>query len=168
MDACPPGLVEVRREIVNLFRSGRQSRPASDPGRDAGQGLRYSPVVTWRFRVQLRDDGGPPYRQLLESVRRMIERGSLLPGDRIPPVRTLAGQLDLAPNTVARAYRELEDGGWIEGRGRAGTFVADRLPQRPSEGEAALANAADDYLRRAAQLGVGRDAAIRELRRRPS
>ena len=100
-------------------------------------GLRYSPVVTARFPVQLRDDGGPPYRQLLESVRRMIEGGSLLPGDRIPPVRTLAGQLDLAPNTVARAYRELEDGGWIEGRGRAGTFVADRLPQRPSEGEAA-------------------------------
>jgi DNA-binding transcriptional regulator YhcF (GntR family) len=98
----------------------------------------------------------------------MIEGGSLLPGDRIPPVRTLAGQLDLAPNTVARAYRELEDGGWIEGRGRAGTFVADRLPERLSEGEAALASAADDYLRRAAQLGVGRDAAIRELRRRPS
>jgi GntR family transcriptional regulator len=92
----------------------------------------------------------------------------LLPGDRIPPVRTLADQLELAPNTVARAYRSLEDDGYIEGRGRAGTFVADRLPERPSAADAALATAADDYLRRAAQLGIGREAAIRALRRRPS
>ena len=69
----------------------------------------------------------------------MIERGALLPGDRIPPVRTLAEQLDLAPNTVARAYRALEDDGWIVGRGRAGTFVTDRLPERPDQADAALA-----------------------------
>ena len=83
------------------------------------------------FRLQLRDAGGPPYRQLIDGVRRQIERGVLLPGDRLPPVRVLADELDLAPNTVARAYRSLEDDGWIEGRGRAGTFVADRLPERP-------------------------------------
>jgi DNA-binding transcriptional regulator YhcF (GntR family) len=124
--------------------------------------------MTARLRVQIREAGGPPYRQLVEGVRRQIERGALLPGDRIPPVRTLADQLKLAPNTVARAYRSLEDDGYIEGRGRAGTFVADRLPERPSAADAALATAADDYLRRAAQLGIGRMAAIRALRRRPS
>jgi DNA-binding transcriptional regulator YhcF (GntR family) len=124
--------------------------------------------MTARLRVQIREGGGPPYRQLVEGVRRQIERGALLPGDRIPPVRTLADQLELAPNTVARAYRSLEDDGYIEGRGRAGTFVADRLPERPSAADAALATAAGDYLRRAAQLGIGRMAAIRALRRRPS
>ena len=122
--------------------------------------------MTARLRVQLRDGAGPPYRQLIDGVRRQIERGSLLPGDRIPPVRTLADELDIAPNTVARAYRALEDDGWIEGRGRAGTFVSDRLPERPSAADAALATAADDYLRRAAQLGVDREAAIRALRGR--
>jgi DNA-binding transcriptional regulator YhcF (GntR family) len=123
--------------------------------------------VTAHIRLQLRDDGGPPFRQVADGVRRMIERGSLLPGDRIPPVRALAEQLDLAPNTVARAYRALEDEGWIVGRGRAGTFVTDRLPERPSRTDAALADAADAYLRRAAQLGVNRDVAIRAIRGRP-
>ncbi|HEX3300868.1 MAG TPA: GntR family transcriptional regulator [Actinomycetota bacterium] len=121
--------------------------------------------MTARLRVQIRDGDGPPYRQLIDGVRRQIERGTLLPGDRIPPVRTLAQELTLAPNTVARAYRALEEDGWIQGRGRAGTFVADRLPEQPSAVDAALASAADDYLRRAAQLGVDRDAAIRALRR---
>jgi GntR family transcriptional regulator len=123
--------------------------------------------VTARIRVQLREGGGPPYRQLADGVRRMIELGSLLPGDRLPPVRALAAQLELAPNTVARAYRGLEDDGWIEGRGRAGTFVTDRIPERPDPADAALADAADVYLRRAAQLGVDRETAIRALRRRP-
>jgi DNA-binding transcriptional regulator YhcF (GntR family) len=122
--------------------------------------------MTARVRVHVRDDGGPPYRQLIDAVRRQIERGALLPGDRIPPVRALADELDLAPNTVARAYRELEEQGWIEGRGRAGTFVADRLPERPTDTDVALAHAADRYLRRAAQLGVDPEAAIRTVRQR--
>jgi GntR family transcriptional regulator len=121
--------------------------------------------MTVRLRVPIRDDAGPPYRQLVDGVQRRIERGTLLPGDRIPPVRALAEDLGLAPNTVARAYRALEDDGWIEGRGRAGTFVADRLPERPAAAEAALAEAADTYLRRAAQLGFDREAAIRAARR---
>src|SRR3954463_6521567 len=119
--------------------------------------------MTARIRVHIREGGGPPYRQLIDGIRRQIERGALLPGDRIPPVRTLADDLGLAPNTVARAYRELEDGGWIVGRGRAGTFVTDRLPERPSAADAALATAANAYLRRAAQLGADREAAIRAL-----
>ena len=124
--------------------------------------------MTARLRVQIRDGAGPPYRQLIDGVRQRIERGALLPGDRIPPVRALAEDLALAPNTVARAYRALEDDGWIEGRGRAGTFVADRLPEPPSAADEALATAADAYLRRAAQLGVGREDAILALRHRPS
>src|SRR6476659_7132698 len=120
-----------------------------------------------RLPITIRDGSGPPYLQLVERLRTLIERGSLLPGDRLPTVRTLAEQLDLAPNTVARAYRALEDDGWIVGRGRAGTFVTDRLPEQPSDTDAALADAADAYLGRAAQLGVDRDAAIRAFRARP-
>jgi GntR family transcriptional regulator len=117
-----------------------------------------------RFRFTIRDGHGRPYEQVREQVAVLIERGSLLPGDRLPTVRACAEQLDLAPNTVARAYRELEDGGWIVGRGRAGTFVADRLPERPPAPDEALARAAAAYLKRAEQLGFDRVAAARALR----
>jgi len=115
--------------------------------------------------VRIREQGPPPYEQVRDQLRRLIESGVLLPGDRVPTVRSLADDLGLAPNTVARAYRELEEAGWLVGRGRAGTFVADTLPVLPSDAEAALDEAADMYLRRAAQLGFERDAALLALRR---
>jgi DNA-binding transcriptional regulator YhcF (GntR family) len=115
--------------------------------------------------LRIRDDGPPPYEQVRDRLRERIARGSLLPGDRVPTVRGLADQLGLAPNTIARAYRELERAGWLEGRGRAGTFVAGRLPDTPDEPDAALAEAADGYLRRAGQLGFDRAAARRMLDR---
>jgi DNA-binding transcriptional regulator YhcF (GntR family) len=118
-----------------------------------------------RLRVRITDEGGPPFAQLRDGVRRQIERGPLLPGDRLPTVRAAAADLGLAPNTVARAYRELEAEGWLIGRGRAGTFVADRLPRQPSDREAALAGAAESYRRRAAQLGFSRAEAIQALER---
>jgi GntR family transcriptional regulator len=114
--------------------------------------------------VHITDGGDPPYLQLRDTIRARIERGTLLPGDRVPTVRALADDLGLAPNTVARAYRELESDGWLAGRGRAGTFVAERLPARPSDAEAALAAAADAYARRAAQLGFDREVAVRALK----
>ena len=70
--------------------------------------------------------GVPPYEQVRESVRGQVEAGTLAPGFRLPPVRSLAASLDLAPNTVARAYKELEALGVVETRGRAGTFVSGR------------------------------------------
>ncbi|HYJ61596.1 MAG TPA: GntR family transcriptional regulator [Actinomycetota bacterium] len=109
--------------------------------------------------LRISDDGPAPYEQVREQLRARIERGTMLPCDRLPTVRGLAADLHLAPNTVARAYRELEVGGWLVGRGRAGTFVADRLPETPDDGATALAAAADAYLRRARQLGFGRPAA---------
>ena len=115
--------------------------------------------------ITIRDGAGPPYLQVLGRVRALIERGSLLPGERLPTVRSLAERLDLAPNTVARAYRALEDDGWIVGRGRAGTFVTDTLPERSAApDDDALARAAAAYLRRAEQLGFDRAAAARALR----
>lgn len=66
----------------------------------------------------------PPFAQVRRQLTEQIRGGQLSPGDRLPTVRRLAGDLGIAPNTVARAYRELETEGLIEGRGRAGTFVS--------------------------------------------
>ncbi|QIM16305.1 GntR family transcriptional regulator [Leucobacter insecticola] len=66
----------------------------------------------------------PPFRQLHDAVVRGISDGRLLPGQRLPTTRALAAHLGLALNTVASAYRALEEAGIVEGRGRAGTFVS--------------------------------------------
>jgi DNA-binding transcriptional regulator YhcF (GntR family) len=70
----------------------------------------------------------PASVQLKASIRRHVDAGALEAGARLPSVRTLAADLGVVPNTVARAYRELEAEGYLVGRGRAGTFVADRPP----------------------------------------
>ncbi|MEO7588969.1 MAG: GntR family transcriptional regulator [Arachnia sp.] len=67
----------------------------------------------------------PPFEQLRQQITAQVAGGDLSPGDRLPTVRRLADDLGIAPNTVARAYRELELEGLLSGRGRAGTFVAD-------------------------------------------
>ena len=69
----------------------------------------------------------PPFAQLHEQILTQVADGLLAPGDRLPTVRRLAGDLGIAPNTVARAYRELEADGVLEGRGRAGTFVRSTI-----------------------------------------
>jgi DNA-binding transcriptional regulator YhcF (GntR family) len=117
------------------------------------------------LRIAIRDDAGPPYEQLRDAVRAKIERGTLAPGDRLPPVRAAAVDLGLAPNTVARAYRELERAGWLVGRGRAGTFVSD-TPPALDDPTAALQAAAATYLRRASALGFHADEAIEAVRSR--
>jgi len=116
--------------------------------------------------ITIREDGPPPYVQVRDGLIRAIERGRLLPGDRVPTVRGLALDTALAPNTVARAYRDLEEQGWLVGRGRAGTFVSDLPPLRPPAAERDLQVAADRYLRRASALGFDPEAAITALRRR--
>jgi len=70
----------------------------------------------------------PASAQLKTAVRRLIDAGALGPGERLPTVRAFAADLDVVPNTVARAYRELEAESYLVGRGRAGTFVADEPP----------------------------------------
>lgn len=112
----------------------------------------------------------PLSTQLVAAIERRVERGWLLPGERLPSVRELAARLDLAPNTVAKAYRMLERSGVLVGRGRHGTFVADRPPAPVRDADARLERAAEAFARRARQLGVssGRaQAAVRAALRRP-
>jgi GntR family transcriptional regulator len=70
----------------------------------------------------------PPYQQVVEQIRAAIERGELVADSPLPTVRQLAGDLGIAPNTVARAYGELQSEGWLVGDGRRGTRVAQHLP----------------------------------------
>ncbi|MGC1335260.1 MAG: GntR family transcriptional regulator, partial [Candidatus Cybelea sp.] len=59
----------------------------------------------------------PPYRQIVEQIRAAIERRDLMPNATLPTVRQLAGDLGIAPNTVARAYAEMQNEGWLVGEG---------------------------------------------------
>jgi len=74
--------------------------------------------------------GVPIYLQLMEQVKHAIETGALRPGEQLPGIRPLAEELVMNPNTVAKAYRELEHEGVIELRQGAGAFVSDRAPAK--------------------------------------
>lgn len=102
----------------------------------------------------------PPFEQLRRKVIEGVRDGSLVPGTRLPPVRTLATELGLAANTVARAYRELERDSIIETRGRNGSFIA--ATGDPTEQQAQLAASA--YADRITQLGVDAARALEIVR----
>jgi DNA-binding transcriptional regulator YhcF (GntR family) len=97
--------------------------------------------------------------QVREGLRAQVAAGHLEPGFRLPPVRVLAAELDLAANTVARAYKELEALGVVETRGRAGTFVAGSGVER------SLREAASSYAAVVRTLGVGDAEALDAVRR---
>jgi len=73
--------------------------------------------------------GVPLYRQIIESVKFAISRGDLGPGDKLPTVRQLAVDLEVNPNTVIRAYREMELGGLLDTHQGSGTFVTGERPE---------------------------------------
>jgi DNA-binding transcriptional regulator YhcF (GntR family) len=86
--------------------------------------------VNGSFLIVDEQSESPPYRQIVEQIRAAIERGELQPDMPLSPVRQLAGDLGVAPNTVARAYAELQSEGWLMGDGRRGTRVAAQIPNR--------------------------------------
>lgn len=98
----------------------------------------------------------PPYEQLRVQIADLVREGTLLPGARLPTVRRLAGDLALAPNTVARSYRALERDEVIHTRGRHGSFIAPQgtVTQRLAEA------AAQAYAERMRELAIGPDPAI--------
>src|SRR6187200_2037207 len=98
----------------------------------------------------------PLFDQLRTQIIDGIRDGKLPPGTRLPTVRELAGQLSMAVNTVARAYRELESTGILETRGRFGTFVA-----RTDPADAAMATAAHTYATAAKALGIDKGDALK-------
>jgi GntR family transcriptional regulator len=98
--------------------------------------------------------GVPPYLQLVQQVKHALRVGILRPGDRLPTVRDVVATLAINPNTVAKAYRELEMEGLVGGRPGLGTFVLKDLPG-PSSGDlAVLTLDLRRWLQRAASVGL--------------
>jgi GntR family transcriptional regulator len=92
--------------------------------------------------------GVPVYRQLMEQVKHAIETGALRPGEQLPGIRPLAEAIVINPNTVAKAYRELEHEGVIELRQGAGAFVsgnagAKKLTDKVRAGQVIVAAAVE-------------------------
>lgn len=83
-----------------------------------------------QFRLDRRS-GVPAYRQVVDQVRQAVQLGTLRPGDQLPTVREVVKQIALNPNTVHRAYRELETSGVTEGRQGIGTFIGSVVPEVP-------------------------------------
>ncbi len=99
------------------------------------------------------DDPTPPYEQLRRQLADLITAGQLGPGDRLPPLRQLAGDLGLAVGTIARTYRELEHEGLLVSRRGGGTRVAADGRAPTSARRQLLGSMAADFVSRARQLG---------------
>ena len=112
-------------------------------------------------------DGVPIYQQIVSQVRYLIAAGRLQSGEELPPIRVLAEQLTVNPNTVARAYLELEHAGTVTKRHGSGTYVSEArspLPQR--EKTKILSRRVDTLLTEARQLDVELTEVIKLLRER--
>ena len=111
--------------------------------------------------------GVPFYRQIIEQVKFAIARSDLEPGDRLPTVRQLAVDLSINPNTVIRAYRELEIEGVIETHQGSGTFVGNRRPEIDHlEKQRMLDQILTELLARASAYGLSLEDVLEGLRQR--
>lgn len=100
-------------------------------------------------------DGVPIYLQVVNQIKYLVASGRLSPGEELPPIRVLAEKLLINPNTVARAYRELETAGIVEKRRTAGTYVSDQgSPLARRERLRILAERVDALLAEARQMDV--------------
>ncbi len=111
--------------------------------------------------------GVPFYRQIIEQVKFAISRGALAPGDRLPTVRQLAVDLSINPNTVIRAYRQLEIEGVLETHQGSGTFVGTQKPKVDElEQQRMLDQILTELLARASGYGFTLDDVLEGLRQR--
>ena len=109
-------------------------------------------------------DPAPIWRQIEEGVRRLIALGALQPGASVPSVRDLAKDLRVNPNTVARAYQRLAEGGVLSVKRGEGTYVADQPPQpKKAQRNGALRDAATRYASTAIAVGSALEDAVDEV-----
>jgi GntR family transcriptional regulator len=114
-----------------------------------------------------RRDGVPTYLQIVQQVKYLIASGRLQAGEELPPIRVLAQQLLINPNTVARAYRELETKGLVIKRSTTGTYVSDAgSPLARRERLRILTERIDALLVEARQLNIDTDEILDLLRQR--
>ena len=113
--------------------------------------------------------GVPVYRQIIDQVRGGIASGALEAGHQLPTVRQLAVDLAINPNTVVRAYRELELGGLLETHQGTGTFIsAQKLKKANAERERQLAQIVSDAVARAGAAGFTVDELVEQLQAWPA
>jgi GntR family transcriptional regulator len=118
----------------------------------------------FQFRLDLRS-GVPVYRQIIDQVRAGIASGTLSVGDQLPTVRQLAVDLAINPNTVLRAYRELELGGLLETQQGTGTFITQKKIKRDdAERARQLSQLAGEFLSRAGAAGFTVEELMEQLR----
>ena len=112
-------------------------------------------------------DGAPIYQQIVNQVKYLVASGRLAPGEEIPPIRVLAEQLTINPNTVARAYLELERAGVVTKRHGSGTFVSESgSPLARRERVRILTRRIDALLAEAVNMGIELDEIVDLLRER--
>jgi GntR family transcriptional regulator len=116
-----------------------------------------------RFRVNGRA-AAPPYQQIAQQVRQALRMGVLAVGDQLPSVREVVAATAVNPNTVLKAYRDLEREGLVEARAGLGTFVRARPPGPPPSTHARLGRALAAWVRQARAAGL-EDEAIESLLR---
>jgi DNA-binding transcriptional regulator YhcF (GntR family) len=105
------------------------------------------------FHLETRS-GVPTYLQLVQQVRQAVQLGILKPGDQLPTVMEVVEQLTINPNTVLRAYRELDLEGFVEGRRGVGTFVASGQSPLPADDVKALRTSLQQWVERARAAGL--------------
>ena len=109
-------------------------------------------------------DGVPIYLQIANQVKHLLASGRLAPGDEIPPIRVLAKQLLINPNTVARAYLELEREGVVQKRHGSGTYISDAgSPLGRKERLKILSGRIDALLAEASNLRIEPAELMREI-----
>jgi GntR family transcriptional regulator len=113
-------------------------------------------------------DGVPIYKQIVNQVRYLAASGALAPGEELPPIRTLALQLKVTPNTIVRAYDELEAAGVIQKKRGSGSFVSEVQQQRLADAERQriIEQRIDGLLAEAYQLNFTADDVLRVIRER--
>jgi GntR family transcriptional regulator len=109
------------------------------------------------FRVDGRS-GVPPYQQLVQQVRQALRMGVLDVGDQLPTVREVVAAVAVNPNTVLKAYRDLEREGLVEARSGQGTFVRGRPPGPPPGTHTRLGRKLAAWVREARSAGLDDDA----------
>ncbi len=111
------------------------------------------------IQFHLEPSGVPTYLQIVQQVHQAVRLGVLKPGDQLPTVKEVVGTLTINPNTVLRAYRQLDLEGIVEGRRGVGTFVAaDVAPVPPDGDRGALRASLERWLTRARAAGLDDDA----------
>lgn len=114
-------------------------------------------------------DGVPIYLQVVNQIRYQVAAGRLAAGAELPPIRVLAEKLVVNPNTIARAYRELELAGIVEKRRTAGTYVSDQgSPLARRERMKILSERIDQLLAESEQMKVSLDDVVKLLHQRHS